>query len=66
MRITEAGETAQRLRILAALAEDPGSVLGTYMVAHNHPQFQIQEIQGLPLISSDHQMQAKLSYTLNK
>ena len=29
-----AGEMAQHLRALAALAEDPGSVPSTYMVAH--------------------------------
>lgn len=32
----DAGETAQQLRALAALAEDLGSVHGTHMVPHNH------------------------------
>jgi hypothetical protein len=32
----EAGEIAQQLRTLAALAEDPGSILSTNKVAHKH------------------------------
>ena len=31
-----AGEMAQQLRALAALAEDPGSILSTHMVVPNH------------------------------
>ena len=31
-----AGETAQRLRALAALAEDLSLIPSTHMVAHNH------------------------------
>lgn len=32
-----AGKMTQQLRALVALAEDPGSVLSTHMVAHNYP-----------------------------
>jgi hypothetical protein len=35
---------AQRLRALAAFEEDPGSVLSTHMVSHNHPYLQFQEM----------------------
>ena len=31
-----AGEMAQQLKALAALADDLGSILSTYMVANNH------------------------------
>jgi hypothetical protein len=34
--IQGAGETAQRLRALAALPDDPGTIPGTQMVAHSH------------------------------
>jgi hypothetical protein len=30
------GEMARRLRTLAALPEDPGSISSTHVVAHNH------------------------------
>lgn len=42
----------QRLGALAVLAEDPGSTPSPHMVAHNHPWFQIQMIQFLPLSSA--------------
>lgn len=34
---TWAGELAQQFKVLAALAEDPGSVASTYTAAHKHP-----------------------------
>lgn len=40
-----AGELGQLLQILAALAEDPSSIPGIHMVAHNHPQLQLQGIR---------------------
>lgn len=33
---SEDGETAQRFRELFALAEDPGSILSTHVMAHRH------------------------------
>jgi hypothetical protein len=33
--LSSAGKMTQWLRTVVALAEDPGSVLSTYMVAHN-------------------------------
>jgi hypothetical protein len=41
---TGAGEMAQRLKALAALPEDPGSIPSTHMVAHNCLQLQFQGI----------------------
>jgi hypothetical protein len=40
----EAEEMAHGLRALAALAEDLGSVLSTYLVAHIHLLLQFQSI----------------------
>lgn len=37
LKIERAGEMAQRLGALAALAEDPGSILSTHVGVHNHP-----------------------------
>lgn len=39
------GEIAQRLRVPAALPEHPCLLPSTYMVTHNHLQFQLQEAQ---------------------
>lgn len=38
-----AGETAPQLR--APLTDDQVSFLNTQMVAHNHPQLQLQKVQ---------------------
>ena len=38
---------AQQLKALAALAEDPGLVPSTHIVANNHLQLQFQDISGL-------------------
>lgn len=38
------GEMAHQLRALTALEEEPGSVLCTYVMPHNHLQFQSQGI----------------------
>jgi hypothetical protein len=40
--MAEAGEMAQFLRGFAALPENPGSILNTNVVAHNHLQLQSQ------------------------
>lgn len=39
-----AGNTAQQLRILNSLVKEPGSMLSTHTVAHNHLYFHIQGI----------------------
>lgn len=45
-RVTDCWSHALRFRaVLAALAEDLGSVPTAHMVAHNHPSFQFQGIQ---------------------
>lgn len=49
---TGAGETAQELSTCFALTGNPGSVLGTHMVAHNHLKLQFQGIQHPTLTSS--------------
>jgi hypothetical protein len=43
----EAGEMAQRLRALAALPEDLGSIPNTHMAAHNSLELLFQETQYL-------------------
>lgn len=45
-----AGEMAQRLRMLIALAEDPVSVPSTHMVAHN---YLLAQVEGESTLSSD-------------
>lgn len=41
----EAGGMVQRLRVLTAVSEDPGSVSSTFMVAHKH---QLTPVPGPP------------------
>lgn len=36
VKASEDGETAQRFRELFTLAEDPGSILSTHVMAHRH------------------------------
>lgn len=60
--------------MLVAPAEDPGSVLSTYMVAYNHGKLQFQRTQQHSLLTSRHEAHAWFtniyvshhSYTPNK
>lgn len=40
-------EKAQQLKAVATLGKDLGSVVGTHMMAHNHPYLQFQESNAL-------------------
>jgi hypothetical protein len=51
----KAGEMSQRLRALAALPEDTGSIPGTHMAAHRHLQLQFQGIWYFLWASRRHQ-----------
>ena len=56
-----AGELAQEFRAVAALAEDPNSILSIHMVVYNHP---LSPVPGDPGTYTC--MQAKHSYTYSK
>lgn len=47
--VSRPGEVAQKLRALAALAEDLGLILGTHRETHNHLLFRSQGLQYLLL-----------------